>query len=191
VQHHDSFAVLPNCAATAAWSRSGGLDRKLGFALLAELCMVFRSCWEDCMGPPITRRSLVIGGTTAAALAAGFPLPVGAQETVTVGEFRALSARLTGAAVSDLDASMAGKLLDGFVSIGRGPALGLLAADPGLSTGPLADDVVAAWYSGSYETPAGLAVAGFIDALLWNALDFTKPPGECGGETGYWADPPP
>ena len=125
------------------------------------------------MGPSITRRSLVIGGTTAAALAAGFPLLVGAQETVTVDQFRALSARLTGAAASDLDASMAGELLDGFVSIGRGiAALGLLAADPGLSTGPVADDIVAAWYSGTYETPAGPAVAGFIDALLWNALDF-------------------
>jgi hypothetical protein len=142
------------------------------------------------MGPPITRRSLVIGGAAATALAAGFPLPVAAQGTVTIDQFRALSARLTGAAVSDLDASMAGKLLDAFLSMGRGPALELLAADRGLSTGPVADDIVAAWYSGTYKTPAGLAVAGFTDALLWNALDFTKPPGECGGETGYWADPP-
>jgi len=142
------------------------------------------------MGPPITRRSLVIGGVSVAALAAGFPLPAGAQETVTVDQFRALSARLTGAMVSDLDASLAGKLLDGFVSIGRGPALALLAADSRLSTGPVADDIVAAWYSGTYATPAGPAVAGFTDALLWNALDFTKPPGECGGETGYWAAPP-
>ena len=142
------------------------------------------------MGPPITRRSVVIGGAAATALVAGLPLPVAAQETVTVDQFRALSARLTGAAVSDLDASMAGKLLDAFLSMGRGPALELLAADRGLSTGPVADDIVAAWYSGTYKTPAGLAVAGFTDALLWNALDFTKPPGECGGETGYWADPP-
>src|SRR5262249_23902106 len=152
--------------------------------------MVFRRCREDCMGPPITRRSLVIGGVSVAALAAGFPLPAGAQETVTVDQFRALSARLTGAMVSDLDASLAGKLLDGFVSIGRGLALALLAADSRLSTGPVADDIVAAWYSGTYGTPGGPAVAGFTDALLWNALDFTKPPGECGGETGYWAAPP-
>ena len=142
------------------------------------------------MGPLITRRRLVIGGASAAALAAGFPLPAGAQGTVTVDQFRALSARLTGAAVSDLDATMAGKLLDGFVSMGRGPGLALLAADPGVSTGTVADDIVAAWYSGTYDTPAGPAVAGFTDALLWNALDFTKPPGFCGGETGYWADPP-
>jgi hypothetical protein len=61
----------------------------------------------------------------------------------------------------------------------------------GVEHGAVADDIVAAWYSGTYEISGGLAVAGFIDALLWNTLDFTKPPGECGDETGYWADPPP
>jgi D-sorbitol dehydrogenase-like protein len=93
--------------------------------------------------------------------------------------------------VSDLDASMAVKLLQSFLSLGRGPALRLLASNPGTSTGSMADDIVAAWYSGTYATPEGSAVAGFIDALLWNALDFTKPPGTCGGEPGYWAVPPP
>ena len=57
-----------------------------------------------------------------------------------------------------------------------------------MTTGTVADDVVAAWYSGSYATAAGPAVAGYTDALLWQALSFTKPPGYCGGETGYWAD---
>jgi hypothetical protein len=145
---------------------------------------------EDGMGPLISRRSLVVGGASAAALVAGSPLRAGAQETVTVEQFRALSARLSGAALADLDATMAGKLLDGFVSMGRGPALALLAADPQVTTGTVADDVVAAWYTGTYDTPAGPAVAGFTDALLWNAVDFTKPPGWCGGATGYWADPP-
>jgi hypothetical protein len=142
------------------------------------------------MGPPITRRSLLVGGASAAALAAGLSLRAGARETITVDQFRALSARLTGAAVSDLDPTMAGKLLEGFVAMGRGPALARLAANPGAGTGSLADAIVAAWYSGTYDTPAGPAVAGFTDALLWNALDFTKPPGVCGGETGHWADPP-
>jgi hypothetical protein len=142
------------------------------------------------MLPPITRRSLLIGGTSAAVLAAGFTLPAGAQETLTVDQFRTLSARLTGVAASDLDATIADRLLDGFVSMGRGSSLARLAADPEVSTGTLADDIVAAWYSGTYDTTAGPAVADFTDALLWNALDFTKPPGVCGGETGYWADPP-
>jgi len=44
--------------------------------------------------------------------------------------------------------------------------------------------------SGSYDTSAGLASFGLTNALLWNALNFTKPPGVCGGQTGYWADAP-
>ncbi len=142
------------------------------------------------MGPSITRRSVVVAGASAVALASGLARPAGAQQTITVDQFRALSARLTGAAVSNLDATTAGKLLNGFLSMGRGAGLAQLAAGPSAGTGKLADDIVAAWYSGTYDTPAGPAVAGFTDALLWNALDFTKPPGVCGGETGYWADPP-
>jgi hypothetical protein len=97
-----------------------------------------------------------------------------------------LSARLTGAGLPALDATAAGKLLDGFISMGRGPDLVVLAAAPGTSVGTLADDIVAAWYSGLYTTSA----LDLTKALLWDALDFTKPPGLCGGATGYWADAP-
>ena len=142
------------------------------------------------MTPVMTRRSLIMAGVSAAALAAGFPLSAATQETIATDAFRALSARLTGAAVADLDAATAGKLLDGFVAAGRGSDLALLAADPGTNVGTTANEIVAAWYSGTYTTPGGPAAIDVTQALLWNALDFTKPPGECGGETGYWADPP-
>ena len=33
-------------------------------------------------------------------------------------------------------------------------------------------------------------MSDFNGALVWNALAFTKPFGDCGGATGYWADPP-
>jgi Membrane bound FAD containing D-sorbitol dehydrogenase len=139
--------------------------------------------------PTITRRSLVMGGASTATMTVGFPLPAGAQETITVDQFRALSARLTGAAVAALNATAAGKLLDGLMSTGRGPALARLAADPRVGAGTLANDIVAAWYSGSYDSGAGVAAIDLTDALLWNALDFTKPPGVCGGQAGYWAEP--
>jgi hypothetical protein len=143
------------------------------------------------MMPAISRRSLILGGASAATtVAVGIRLPAGALETITVDQFRALSATLTGASVTELDATTVGKLLDGFISMGRGPDLALLAADPGVSGGTLADDVVAAWYSGVYDTSAGLASFGLTNALLWNALNFSKPPGFCGGQTGYWADAP-
>jgi hypothetical protein len=101
-----------------------------------------------------------------------------------------LSARLTGASLTDLAAGASAKLLDGFLSTERGAELARLAADPGAKTGALADEIVAAWYSGNYHTATGLASFGLANALLWNALDFTKPSGVCGGATGYWGDAP-
>jgi hypothetical protein len=140
------------------------------------------------MAQTIARRSLIIGGASAATVAV-VPLPAPAQDTVTVDQFRALSARLTGVAVADLNATAAGKLLAAFISMGHGRDLARLAADPGVTGGTLANDIVAAWYSGSYTTRAGAAAIDLTQALLWNALDFTKPRGVCGGATGYWAEP--
>jgi hypothetical protein len=138
----------------------------------------------------ISRRGLILGCVGAATLAVVFPRPAAAQATITVEEFRALSARLTGTGMSGLNVVSAGDLLGGFLSMGHGPDLARLAADPGAREGPLADDIVAAWYSGRYDTRNGLATIGLANALLWTALDFTKPPGLCGGATGYWADAP-
>jgi hypothetical protein len=36
----------------------------------------------------------------------------------------------------------------------------------------------------------GATVADLNSALLWDTLAFTRPRGSCGGETGYWRDPP-
>ena len=135
--------------------------------------------------PTITRRDLIVGGASAATVAVGAPLAAGASDTITVDAFRALSARLTGVALTDLDTKAAGKLLDGFISLGRESDLAALAVDPAASTGRLANAIVAAWYSGRI----GAATIGLNQALLWKVLDFTKPPGECGGATGYWTDP--
>ena len=60
----------------------------------------------------------------------------------------------------------------------------------GESGGAFADEIVAARYSGRYATAAGPAAFNLPDALLWRALDFTKPPGRCGGSTGYWSEEP-
>jgi hypothetical protein len=141
------------------------------------------------MGPMVTRRFVLAGGVSALALAAGAPRLAAAQGTITVEQFRTLSARLTGKPISDLDPTMAGKLLDGLRSIDAAPGLRLLLDDPQVSTGTIADEIVAGWYSGLSER-AGPQVAGFIQALVWQALDFTKPFGFCGGATGYWADAP-
>jgi hypothetical protein len=132
----------------------------------------------------VTRRDAILAAV-GAAIAAGVPAPLLAQELTAEG-FLALSERLTGA--SGLDPDVARTVLGGFLATGHGPGLAALA--DGTSDGPLADAVVAAWYSGLYDTGHGPAVADFEGALLWSALNFTKPFGDCGGETGYWADPP-
>ena len=139
----------------------------------------------------MTRRDAILAAVAAAVAAAGaggFPASVLAQAEVTVGQFLALSERLTGA--SGLDSGVAQTLLGGFVAAGNGPGLAGLVGGSGETQGPLGDAIVAAWYCGLYTSGDGQAVADFTGALVWNALSFSKPFAECGGETGYWADPP-
>lgn len=137
-----------------------------------------------------TRRDLLVRIAAAIAVAgtSGFPHDLYADTTVTVEQFLALSQKLT--TVSGLDPAVAKTLLGGFLATGHGPALAQLIAGAG-QDGPLANAIVAAWYSGVYASGAGTqAVATYTDALLWNALSFTKPLGWCGGASGYWAQAP-
>lgn len=137
----------------------------------------------------LDRRALLmnLGAAIAAAGAAGFPATLFAQAPITVEQFLAVSEKLTGK--PSLDATVAKTILGGFLATGNGPALAKLAAG-GDDLGPVADAIVGAWYSGLYGTADGDAVATFTEALVWDALTFTKPWAECGGATGYWADPP-
>ena len=140
------------------------------------------------MAVAMTRRQLLFA-TAAAACVAGVagPIPLRAEAAMTAEVFLALSRSLTGRA--DLDDGVGAALLEGFVATGRGAALaGLAAGGETAANHPLANAVVAAWYSGL--APDGKSVATFDQALLWSALSFTKPFGSCGGATGYWADPP-
>ena len=107
----------------------------------------------------LTRRDAILAAV-AAAIAAGVPSAGRATGEVTVAEFLALSERLTGA--TGLDQGVAQTLLGGFLATGHGPGLGALAAgDAPRTPAPLADAIVAAWYSGLYDTGSGPAVADF------------------------------
>ena len=139
----------------------------------------------------LTRRDAILGGLAAAVAAAGtagFPATVFAQANVTVDQFLALSQKLTD--TTGPDNAVAEKLLGGFLATGHGPELEKLVGQSFVSFTPLTDAIVAAWYSGVYDTGSGEAVADFTGALVWDALTYSKPFGECGGATGYWADPP-
>lgn len=144
-----------------------------------------------------SRRDLILAAVTAAIASAGtlgFPRDLFAAGAVTPEAFLAFSERITG--VTGLDADVATTILGGFLATGHGDELAILVSEPGDSFTPLADAVVAAWYSGLVTTAAAGGagteekVTDFTGALVWQALTFTKPFGECGGETGYWADPP-
>jgi len=137
----------------------------------------------------LTRRELLSGVAAAIAVAgtAGFPSTLYAAANVTVGQFIALSEWLTG--TDDLNPDVAKTLLGGFLATGNGPALAQLAKKQN-ARGAVANAVVAAWYTGIYETGKGQAVATVDQALIWNALTFTKPIATCGGAIGYWAFPP-
>lgn len=139
----------------------------------------------------LTRRAAILGAVAAAIVSAGpsgFARLAAAEGDLDVDGFLALSATLTGAAPALLDRDVAATLLGAFVATGNGDGLKRLRVDP-VSDKELADAIVAAWYSGVYATGKGDAVATYNDALVWQALSFTKPPGNCGGPSGYWSLP--
>ena len=141
----------------------------------------------------LSRRDLLRGGTSAASiLVAGMPFtaPGHASTSPTLEQFFDLSRTLTGQ--SSLDNGMGGNILDAFVSAGQAEDLATLIADsaPERSQSKIADAVVAAWYSGASPLTGAREVTGFNEALVWNALSYTKPWGNCGGEMGYWSELP-
>ena len=137
----------------------------------------------------LNRRDLLlcsVAAAIAAAEAGGFPSALYAAAAVTLDQFLVLSKALTEAA--DLDPDMGTKLLGGFLATGHGDGLAKLVA--GETEPELANAIVAAWYSGVYDSGQGPTVGGFEQALLWQAMSFTKPFADCGGDTGYWSEPP-
>lgn len=143
----------------------------------------------------VSRRDALRSGTSAAALlllggltVAHSPAPAAAAPTPE--QFIAMSRTLTGQ--PSLDSGMAQTILDAFMAAGQGDELARLIADPdpARSQAKIADAVVAAWYSGLSPLPGARQVTGFNEALVWDALSYTKPWGSCGGETGYWGEPP-
>lgn len=144
-----------------------------------------------------TRRDAILGamgvavaGGAALSSACLFAAPAAAAaEPVTLDAFLRASTLLTG--VSNLDEEMGSAILGGLLAGGHAEALSALVRDPaGEASGEVAGEITAAWYSGMFTNADGETVADINGALLWDALTFTKPWTICGGETGYWSDPP-
>ena len=138
------------------------------------------------MNTAYSRRDFLTRSSTAAlVVAAGWSTPSSAQ-AISVDDFLGLSQSLTGK--TSLDEDIAAAMLDAFRSNGQADAVSALMN--GESDADLENEIVAAWYSGVSPNPDDLTVLTYTDALMWDAMPYTKPMGYCGGATGYWAEPP-
>lgn len=142
-----------------------------------------------------------IVATTLAALRVDTLAATPAVASQSVARFADVSAALTGYPVPAAD--VAAKLLSAFDTPPRRTALTRLARVVG-ETKPadldaalkaqgldgMANELVAAWYSGLVTHGNTSQVVLYAEAYMWSAMSFTKPMGQCGGATNYWADPP-
>lgn len=139
---------------------------------------------------PDERRRAILAGAAAAGVSLG--LPTGPAFAVDgFDRFMARSEALTG--VKPLDRTIGRSLykllnangqvdyLTGYRPAGRSPA--------GRNE-QVEISIISAWYSGVVSTAGDHRLATYQDALMWQQLDFTTPSGLCGGDLGFWSNPP-
>lgn len=134
----------------------------------------------------LTRRGflLAIAATSVLSLA---PLPAWALTSgFDVDAFLAFSEKET--EQTGLSKDDATAMLKIYADLGKEKALADLAS--GQKNQDLANSLVTAWYTGESPNPDDLQVLDYTDTLIWQAMDYTKPMGYCGGAVGYWAEPP-
>ncbi len=103
-----------------------------------------------------------------------------------VEAFLALSQKLVGR--DELIEEIAAEMLKAFAAAGRMDVISELAESN--SNDAVADEIVAAWYTGESPDPDDPEVLTYTEALIWQAMDYTKPLAVCGGGVGYWGEPP-
>lgn len=135
-----------------------------------------------------TRRRALLVGTASAALLTLIPANSEAATRLDAAGFLQLSQDLAGR--QDLDPDLAAAYLAAFESLGKGEDLVRLStmAPAERDSQHLAEEIVAAWYTGTVALDSGQKLVTYEDALLWDSLDYTKPPGICSSEGfGSWA----
>jgi hypothetical protein len=135
---------------------------------------------------PITRRALLRGASALSVLAL-IEAPAHALGAKLDSEgFLKLSRKLL--EQTNVSKDIGDQMLNAFTALGKQSELAGLAA--GRRNDELASKIVASWYTGESPDPASPTVLSYTDSLIWDALDYTKPMGYCGGATGYWSEPP-
>jgi hypothetical protein len=148
---------------------------------------------------PVRRRDLLVA---AAALWAGGQMRrATAAATIDPVRFQAISAKLCGVGLDDLEFTKAieAVLLSDTSTANITSLLDLVETTPTASLDAaiarhgldeLADRLVALWYSGMTASPGGQRVLSFTSAAAWTATGYAKPPTYCAPQFGSWADKP-
>lgn len=150
----------------------------------------------------IDRRELLLA---VSALASLFALPGAAKAaatpaTIDLAGFRDLTAALTG--YSPRDASLPALFLDAFAAdveqlaelhaiVRETPDANLADAIKSAGLDTLASTLVQSWYTGTIGQGDEERVLTYLDAFVWYACGYTKPPTRCDTNFGAWADAPP
>lgn len=140
----------------------------------------------------MTRRRTIAGFVALPALpVATVTLAQAAPAASRLASFRALSARLTGFDVDRINADRALGIVQALLAAGDGAALDrLLAGEDEEGDRELAMRIAQAWYLGELSSPGWPASRLFHEALVWQALEFTQPPGFCARKPEAWHQPP-
>lgn len=134
----------------------------------------------------MTRREMLSAVSATSVLALTHMPSRAFAATLDVDALLSLSQNLVGQ--DDLSKDIAAAMLDAFSVTGQKEAISALA--DGKNDDAMANEIVAAWYTGVSPDPDDLDVITYTDALMWQAMDYTKPLAYCGGGMGYWAEPP-
>lgn len=120
---------------------------------------------------------------------------------IDAASFTRLSAALAGYPTVDAEASQ--RMLAAFATpqrraalarlaqtVAEHPGAGMDAAIRARGLDAIANELVGAWYSGVVSRPGGADLVLYTDALVWAAMGYVGPMGQCRGETGHWARAP-
>ena len=139
----------------------------------------------------VTRRRTIAGLAVLPAMPLASVALAQSPASSRLAPFRALSARLTGFDIDRIHPDRALGIVEALLAAGDGPALDrLLAGDDDEGDRGLAVRIVRAWYLGELLSPGWPAPRLFHEAFVWQALDFTHPPGFCAQSPDAWHQPP-
>jgi hypothetical protein len=149
----------------------------------------------------LDRRALLQAIVTIVAASKPFGFARSAESAgLDLGDFRNLIVALTGFAPRDPTLSEAffdafsgelaelGRLAD--IVLGRPPEEWDAAISEAKLDG-LAQTIITAFYTGIVGEGAEAKVITYLNAFVWYALGYTKPPSQCDWDFGAWAYPPP